>query len=107
MVGVNCACLTNKLNSLDYLLSNIQPTVFFIQETMQRRQGEIKPKNYQNYQIFELTRNNLSGGGLAIRAVHDVEPVWISEGDDEVEVLVIQIRLGDIYVRCLAGKRFK
>ena len=103
MVGVNCAGLTNKLNSLDYLLSNIQPTVFFIQETKQRRQGKIKTENSKNYQIFELTRKNLNGGGLAIGAVHDVEPVWISEGDDEVEVLVIQIRLGDIYVRCLAG----
>ena len=103
LVGVNSAGIISKLDSFDYILNKIEPTVFFLQETKSRSHGKIKTENSLNYQIFELLRKDSAGGGLAIGAVHDVEPVWISEGDNEVEILVIQIKIEDIFVRCVVG----
>ena len=102
-MGVNSAGLFSKLNSLDSVLKEVQPTVFFIQESKFKQQGKIKTENARNYQIFELLRKESGGGGLAIGALHDVEPVWLSEGDDTVEVLVIQVRFGELVVRCVGA----
>ena len=103
MFGVNAAGLSSKLASFDYLLSSLQPSLFFIQESKLKTQGKIKTKNSQNYQIFELIRKNKSGGGLAIGAVEDLNPVFISEGDDDVEVLVIQIEVQQFKIRCIGA----
>ena len=35
--------------------------------------------------------------------VKDLEPVWISEGDDEIEVLVVEIKLEDLKTRCICA----
>ena len=103
MVGVNSAGLTSKLKSFDYLLGCLEPSVFFIEETKMKSQGRIKTKNAQKYQIFELIRTEKCGGGIAIGAVDDLNPVWISEGDDEVEVLVIQIEVEQFLIRCIGA----
>ena len=66
LVGVNSAGLTSKLSSFDHLLSSIEPSIFFIEETKMKTQGRIKTKNSQKYQIFELVRKDKCGGGLAI-----------------------------------------
>ena len=60
-------------------------------------------KNAQKYQIFELLRKEKCGGGIAIGAVDDLNPVWISEGDDEVEVMVIQIEVAQFLIRCIGA----
>ena len=103
LFGVNAAGISSKLQSFDYLLSTLQPSVFFIEETKMKTQGKIKTKNSQNYQIFELTRKLKSGGGIAIGALNDVNTVFISEGDDEVEILVIQIEVQQFQIRCIVG----
>ena len=93
LVGFNSAGLSSKFDSCDHILSSIQPSIFFIQETKLRKQGKIKTQNSKNYQIFELVRKDKHGGGLAVGVVNDLEPVWISEGDDKVEVLVVELKL--------------
>ena len=50
-----------------------------------KTQGKIKTKN-SNIQIFELVRKDKCGGGLAIGALNDLNPVWISEADNEAEI---------------------
>ena len=103
LVGVNAAGISSKLDSLNFLLKEVQPTVFFIEETKVKTQGKIKTEYSKDYQIFELLRKNSGGGGLAIGAKNDVDPIWLAEGDDSVEVLVIQVKLGDILVRCVGA----
>ena len=103
LVGFNSAGLSSKLSSFDHLLSSIQPSVFFSQETKARKQGRIKTENSKLYDIFELVRKDKHGGGLAIGVVKDLEPVWISEGDDEIELLVVEIRITDMKIRCICG----
>ena len=103
MFGVNAAGLSSKLDSFDHLLSTLEPSIFFIEESKMKTQGKIKTKNSQNYQIFELVRKFKSGGGIAIGALTDLNPVFISEGDDEVEILVIQIEVQQFKIRCIVG----
>ena len=43
------------------------------------------------------------GGGLAIGAISDVEPVLIREGDDDVEVLTVEIYASGLKIRCICG----
>ena len=57
----------------------------------------MKIEFFKDYQI------NSGGGGLAIGAKNDVEPIWLSEGNDVVEVFVIQVKLGDLLVRCVGA----
>ena len=78
---VNPGGLTSKLASFEHLLSSIEPSLFFIEETKMKTQGKIKTKSSQKYQIFELNRKEKCGGGIAIGAVNDLNPVWISEGE--------------------------
>ena len=42
LVGVNAAGLATKLKSLDFVLKEIDPTIFFIEETKMRTYGKIK-----------------------------------------------------------------
>ena len=64
----------------------LQPSIFFIQETKLKRQGKLK---MENFVIYELNRKNKNGGGLAIGVLKGLSPVWISEGGDNAEVLVV------------------
>ena len=50
-----------------------------------KRMGRIKTPNSSKYQIYELLRKTKGGGGLAIGVLHDLNPVWVSEGTDQME----------------------
>ena len=85
MFGINSAGLLSKLHSFDKMLTDIQPAIFFIEESKLKRIGRIKTENSSKYQIFELVRKQSGGGGLAIGALHNLNPTWVGEGNDEVE----------------------
>ena len=102
-VGVNAAGISSKLASFDDLLLKLSPSLWFMQETKVSYGGKIKTENSQKYEIFELARETKAGGGLAIGALPDVNPVLISEGDENVEVLVIEISASGLEIRCICG----
>ena len=102
-VGANAAGISSKLASFDDMLETLQPTVFFIEETKLKTGGNLKTKNTKQFQIFELNRKSKSGGGLAVGAINDVEPVLVSEGDDETEIIVIEIKVAGLKIRCICG----
>ena len=103
LVGVNAAGISSKLDSFDDMLTVLSPTVFFIEETKVSRGGKIKTNNSQKYQIFELVRKTKAGGGIAIGVLSDVEPVQVSEGDDDVKTLVVEITAAGMEIRCICG----
>ena len=100
IVGVNAAGLSSKLQSFDKMLNDLSPGIFFVEETKMRTSGKIKTEKSREYIIFELTRKQSCGGGIAIGAHKDLNPVFISEGNNETEVLVIEICLDEISIRC-------
>ena len=77
LLGVNAAGLSSKFKSFDKLLTDISPQIFFIQESKMKRPGRIKTKMSNNYVIYELTRKNKAGGGLAIGVIKELPSVWI------------------------------
>ena len=103
LVGMNAAGLSSKLDSFDKMLKDLIPGVFFVEETKLKRQGRIKTESSEKYVIFELIRKQKGGGGLAIGALKELNPIWISEGDDMVEILTIQINTKDFSIRCVGG----
>ena len=65
-----------------------------------RRKGRI---NLDGYQIYELVRSSKLGGGLALRALDKIDPAFISEGYDVTKILVVEVKLYNMQVRCING----
>ena len=103
LVGINAAGIASKSESFSKMLGDLDPSVFFIEETKSRRQGQIKCKNTEKYIIYELIRKGRPGGGLAIGAKKELNPTWINEGDDVTEMLAIQINTKDFSIRWVGG----
>ena len=49
LLGVNSAGLSSKLISFDKVLKDVEPGVFFIQETKMKRVGKIRTENSKKY----------------------------------------------------------
>ena len=105
IVGVNAAGLRSKFSSLDSLITSVQPSVIFLQETKMKIPGKIKTKKSEDYIFFELLRkeNKVCGGGLAIGILKCLNPVWISEGGDETEILVTEVTVQKLKIRCITA----
>ena len=100
LIGINCSGLSSKMQSFRNLILNARPCIFFLQETKFKIEGKLR--DFKEYQTYELIRKNKECGGLAIGALEEVEPVFISEGDDNTEVVVIEVNMG-IKIRCVNG----
>ena len=97
-LGVNAAGLRSKLTSFYKVVSDLKPSVFFIQETKFQDIGKLK---LQNYIIYEFVRQNRDGGGgLALGCDKDLNPAWVREGDDQVEAISVEICLKNLKIRC-------
>ena len=45
----------------------------------------------------------LNGGGLAIGALHDLNPELLRQGDDDVECMTVEVSTGLTRLRCVVG----
>ena len=103
IIGVNANGISSELNSLNHLLKELNPSVLCIQETKKRKMGGIKIES-KDYHIFESVRKkNSNGGGLATVVKSDLNPVWIGEGDDIVEILIVEIHVDNMPIRIING----
>ena len=98
ILGTNSAGLNPKRESFYNLINKFKPSVISLQETKLTRSGLIKVLGYQ---IFENVRKNKKGGGLLTAADDDLNPVLISTGSDENEILTIQADLGENKLRII------
>ena len=85
------------------MLANLQPKIFFIEETKYRKQNQIKSENISNYFVYQLNRQEKMGGGIAIGVDKSLDPVWINEGNDDIELLNVQVDFDGFKVRCVCG----
>ena len=99
-MGVNSAGLKSKIKTFKKVLLNLQPSVFFVQESKYKTIGKLK---IENYIIFELVRQNKEGGGLVLGCAKELQPVWLREGDDQVEALSVEIILKRMKIRCVVA----
>ena len=112
VVGVNAAGITSKLDSFDKLLFDRKPSIWMMQETKRKITDKpIQTENLVNYQVFEMKRlktkeeggKGSNGGGLAIGALHDINPVLVRQGCDEVECMTVEVATGTTRLRCVTG----
>ena len=88
-MGVNSAGLRSKMFTYKKVLKDLKPSVFFVEETKLKDIGKIK---VEGYVIFEKVRNTgENGGGLSIGCIPELKPIWVREGDDQMEALSINI----------------
>ena len=96
-LGVNSAGLRPKLMTFKKVLRELQPSVFFVEETKYKDVGKLK---FPNYEVFELVRQGRDGGGLALGCQRELQPCWVREGDDQVEALSVDIFVKNMKIRC-------
>jgi hypothetical protein len=72
-------------------MNKFRPSAVKLQETKLTKPGTIK---LSGYQVFEQTRKNKRGGGLLTAVDEDTNPVLISTGKEDNEILTIQADLG-------------
>ena len=97
-LGVNAAGLRSKLLTFKKVLQDLKPSVFFIEETKLKDVGRIKLENYITFEKPRKSRVN--GGGVAIGCIRDLNPVWVKEGQDDVEALSVNIFVKNMKIRC-------
>ena len=74
-----------------------------MQETKLKKPNRIKTASSQKFTLYELHRKDKSGGGLCIGVLKDLHPVWVAQGDDEVECLSVEIWIDDFPVRVVTA----
>ena len=100
-ISLQCAGLGSKLQSFDRVLSEVMPSLVFMQET--KINIPIKTDHTDNYNIFQLPRTNSKGGGVALCVVKHLKPVLVGEGDNEVEAISVMITTKQMKIRCVCG----
>ena len=83
-MGVNAAGLGSKRMTFRNVISELKPSVFFVEETKFKDVGKLK---LENFIIYELVRQNREGGGIALGVAKELNPAWVCEGDDTLEAL--------------------
>ena len=91
VVGTNSNGILSKKESLSHIVDQLKPSILFLQETKVTRKGQIK---IPGYEIFEFVRAKANGGSILTAAHSNLQPVLISDGEDDSEILVIQAQLG-------------
>ena len=59
-LGVNAAGLKSKLLSFNKVLTELKPSVFFVEETKMKYEGRLR---LENYIVFEKVRQDRNVGG--------------------------------------------
>ena len=103
IVGVNAAGIMTKLESFENLLRVENPSIFCLQETKANKENKIKTESIKRYTLYELVRKKSKGGGLCVGVLKDLQPCWVSQGDDEVEFLTVEVWIDDFPIRILTG----
>ena len=97
--SANANSLKNKMDSLKFNITSLKPHIIVIQETKLKRKSQC---SLQGYKCFNTVRGD-SGGGLTIACKISLEPAKVYEGDDENEVLVVQVKMMNMDIRIIAG----
>ena len=98
-LGVNASGLRPKLSTFKKIIAELKPSVFLIEETKYKDEGKLKIGG--NYIIFESVRKSRDGGGgLALGCDKDLHPVWLREGEENVEALSVEISVREMKIRC-------
>jgi hypothetical protein len=74
-----------------------------LQETKLKPGEKIKCETENDFHIYYLNRQKSQGGGLALGVDKNIESALIREGNDDTEVISVQVQLGGIPTRIIVG----
>ena len=97
--SANANSIKNKLDSLRFIISTINPDVIAIQETKLKRKTQV---SLPGFKCFPTLRGD-NGGGVLIACRNTFKPVLIHEGVTECEIIVIEMRISHTSIRIIAG----
>ena len=104
VIGVNAAGLLSEMHSFEQLLKEENPSVFCLQEMKLKKVHQIKTDSSKIILfIYELLRKKSNGGGLCIGVQNNFKPVWVGQGDDEVEALAVELWVDDFPIRIVTA----
>ena len=99
IIGANAAGISNKIDSLLRIVNVFNPGVIFLQETKTRQKNKVPLKDYD---VYEIVRENSSGGGILTAVRKDLASADITENVNE-EILTVEAKLNDRKVRFING----
>ena len=94
VLGTNANGILSKMESLRLLFDKFKPAVVFLQETKVTRKGQVK---IPEYEIFEVVRPNSKGGSILTALHSNLNPVFISGGENEQEMGNLDCRFINAY----------
>ena len=97
---MNAAGLKPKLSTFKKVLTELKPSVFFVEESKLKEEGKIK---LENYVVFELVRETKEGGGLMLGCVKELKPALVRKGNDDVEAMSVDIFVKSMKIRCVVA----
>ena len=100
LLGTNAAGLNSKRESLYSVINLMSPSVMTVQETKFSKPGMLK---IPGYQVFEKVRKMKKGGGLLTAADEDLNPVLISTGEEDNEIITIEVNINEHRIRIING----
>ena len=84
-------------------MDTAKPDVFLLQETKLKPNEKIECELIRNYDVYHLNRQFSQGGGVAIGVNKEIESTYLTEGNDDVEVLSVHLFLGKQTVRTIVA----
>ena len=88
--GMNPDGAKSKFTTIKKLIRESNATVIAMQETKVTNPGQIK---FDGYYTYEHTRKNGDGGGVALSAIKELNPVYVCDGGEHTEAVTIDIHL--------------
>ena len=102
ITGTNANGLKTKQESFINHLEVEKPHVFMVQETKMKKENQI---SVHGYGLYEKIRKEKDGGSVMIGFKKDMEgiPVVVSNHDNDVEILVVEVALKALTIRFLTA----
>ena len=96
---VNANGMKKKEHSLISTIKQIKAGLFTIQETNYTKKGKLKVDEYDNYEAIRKKE----GGGTLIGVHKTLYPILIEEISDEIELLVVEVKVEEKRIRVISG----
>ena len=99
-VGANVAGARSKWKSWRKVIKDTKASVFFVQET---KCDQINMLKMEGFIIFDKVRVNKGGGGVAVAAKRELNPILVSEAEDNIDAITININTRKINIYCTSA----
>ena len=95
LVGINPDGAKSKWTTIKKLVRDTNATILTMQETKSGQTGLLK---LNDFFVYEHTRKNNDGGGVALCARKELCPAFVRDGGEDAETVTVVVNLKDIAI---------